>query len=118
MRVWALDGPQLIVGYRMTARFDVPLEPTLVRELVDFWTYIWDEPPDVPYAVYVGSEVEHNEHSVFLVRNGDRLVGTCTLNVPRAVPTVSDLGAVATHPDFRNRGLSTRVCEAAGRPCS
>lgn len=94
-------------------RSHVPLDPPLARELVDFWTYIWGEPPDVPNEVYLGSEAEHNDTTVFFERSGDQFIGTCTLTVPKAMPVVADLGAVATHPDFRNRGVSTRVCGQA-----
>ena len=97
----------------MIEKHDVPLDPPLAHELVDFWTYIWNEPPDVPIDVFLGSESEHNDLSVFFERGSVGMTSTCMLVSPRAMPTISDLGAVATHPDLRNRGLSTRVCGTA-----
>ena len=97
----------------MIKKLEVPLDPALARELVDFWTYIWNEPPDVPIDVFLGSESEHNDLSVFFERGSVGMTSTCMLVTPRAMPTISDLGAVATHPDLRNRGLSTRVCGTA-----
>ena len=41
------------------------------------------------------------------------MASTCMIVSPRAMPAIADLGAVATHPDLRNRGLSTRVCGTA-----
>ena len=97
----------------MIEKHDVPLDPPLAHELVDFWTDIWNEPPDVPIDVFLGSESEHNDLSVFFERGSVGMTSTCMLVAPRAMPTISDLGAVATHPDLRNRGLSTRVCGTA-----
>ena len=97
----------------MIEKHDVPLDPALARELVDLWTYIWNEPPDVPIDVFLGSEVEHIDLSVFFERESVGITSTCMIVAPRAMPTIADLGAVATHPDLRNRGLSTRVCGTA-----
>ena len=97
----------------MIEKHDVPLDPALAHELVDFWTYIWNEPPDVPIDVFLGSEVEHIDLSVFFERGDVGVTSTCMIVAPRAIPTIADLGAVATHPDLRNRGLSTRVCGTA-----
>lgn len=97
----------------MIEKHDVPLEPSLAHELVDFWTPIWNDPPDMPIEAFLGSEVEHNDLSVFLARGSTGVTSTCMIVTPRAVPTIADLGAVATHPDLRNRGLATRVCGTA-----
>ena len=97
----------------MIETLDVPLDPALAHELVDFWTYIWNEPPDVPIDVFLGSEVEHVDLTVFFERGSVGVTSTCMIVSPRAIPTIADLGAVATHPDLRNRGLATRVCGTA-----
>ncbi len=97
----------------MIEKHDVPLDPPLAHELVDFWTYIWNEPPDVPIDVFLGAEVEHVDLTVLFERGSVGVTSTCMIVSPRAIPTIADLGAVATHPDLRNRGLSTRVCGTA-----
>ena len=97
----------------MIETLNVPLDPALAHELVDFWTYIWNEPPDVPIDVFLGSEVEHVDLTVFFERGSVGVTSTCMLVASKAVPAIADLGAVATHPDLRNRGLATRVCGTA-----
>ena len=97
----------------MIEKHDVPLEPALAHELVDFWTFIWNDPPDMPIEAFLGGEVEHNDLSVFFERGSAGVASTCMIVVSKAVPAIADLGAVATHPDLRNRGLATRVCGKA-----
>ena len=97
----------------MIEKHDVPLDTALAHELVDFWSWIWNDPPDMPVEAFLGSEVEHNDLSVFFERGSLGVASTCMLVTPRAVPVFADLGAVATHPDLRNRGLATRVCGTA-----
>ena len=97
----------------MIEKHDVPLDPPLAHELVDFWTFIWNAPPDMPIDAFLGSEVEHNSVAVFFERGDVGVASTCMIVASRAVPAIADLGAVATHPDLRRRGLSTRVCGAA-----
>lgn len=93
----------------MIEKHDVPLDPPLAHELVDFWTFIWNAPPDMPIDAFLGSEVEHNSVAVFFERGNVGVASTCMIVAPRAGPAIADLGAVATHPDLRNRGLATRV---------
>ncbi len=97
----------------MIEKHDVPLDPPLAHELVDFWTGIWNDPPDMPIDAFLGSEVGHNSLAVFFERGCVGVASTCMIVASRAVPAIADLGAVATHPDLRNRGLATRVCGAA-----
>ena len=75
----------------MIETLDVPLDPALARELVDFWTYIWNEPPDVPIDVFLGSEVEHVDLTVFFERGSVGVTSTCMIVSPRAIPTIADL---------------------------
>ena len=93
----------------MIEKHDVPLDPPLAHELVDFWTFIWNDPPDMPIEAFLGSEVEHNSVAVLFERASVGVASTCMIVAPRAGPAIADLGAVATHPDLRNRGLATRV---------
>ena len=74
----------------MIEKHDVPLDPPLAHELVDFWTYIWNEPPDVPIDVFLGSESEHNDLSVFFERGSVGVTSTCMIVAPRAM--ADDLG--------------------------
>ena len=97
----------------MIEKHDVPLDPALAHELVDFWTFIWNDPPDMPIDAFLGSEVEHNSVAVFFERGDFGVASTCMIVASRAVPGIADLDAVATHPDLRNCGLATRVCGTA-----
>ncbi len=93
-------------------KLEVPLTEDLARELYAFWERIFG-PGDMPFEFFLGSERRYNESTVYLVRQGERLAGTCMLTVSRGAPALGGFGEVATEPDLRRGGVATRVCAAA-----
>ena len=93
-------------------KLEVPLSEDLARELYAFWERIFG-PGDMPLELLLGSERRHNDNTVYLMRQGERLAGTCMLTVSRAAPMLGGFGEVATEPDLRGGGVATRVCRAA-----
>ena len=93
-------------------KLEVPLPEDLARELYAFWERIFG-PGDMPLELLLGSERRHNDNTVYLMRQGERLAGTCMLTVSRAAPMLGGFGEVATEPDLRGGGVATRVCRAA-----
>ena len=99
------------MGSRM--KLDVPLSENLARELHAFWERIFGGPGDIPLEVFLGREQEHNHNSVYLMRRGPRLAGTCNLTISKSVPTLGGFGEVATEPEFRGYGIATKLCGQA-----
>ena len=53
----------------------------------------------------MGKEVAANKDIVWEAWEGDQLVGTIHVTIPRSCPTVCGLSAMATHPSVRGKGL-------------
>lgn len=53
----------------------------------------------------MGKEVAVNKDIVWEAWEGDLLVGTIHVTIPRSCPTVCGLSAMATHPSVRGKGL-------------
>ena len=98
----------------MSQRFEIPIQQDLAEELFAFWKEIFgSEDPDIPIGVFLGDEVDHNRLVTFLDRDGDTLAGTCGITIPKAEPRLAGFGEVATLPDYRGRGIATRLCGQA-----
>ena len=97
-------------------KFDVqesPLAATLVDELIEFWTRIFDIDYDAWRAVLRGDEREHNRDLIYQARHDCKLVGTCHLTIPVSDATLGGLGEVGTDPAFRRMGIAQSLCEWA-----
>ena len=64
-------------------------------------------------GVFLGDEVDHSRLVTFLERDGDTLTGTCGITISRANPRLAGFGEVATRPDYRGRGIASRLCGQA-----
>ena len=64
-------------------------------------------------GVFLGDEVDHNRLVTYLERDGDTLTGTCGITISRANPRLAGFGEVATRPDYRGRGIASRLCGQA-----
>lgn len=86
----------------------------MAQELYSFWEEIFGpEPPDIPMGVFLGDEVDDNRLIAYLERDGDTLTGTCGITISRANPRLAGFGEVATRPDYRGRGIASRLCGQA-----
>ena len=63
--------------------------------------------------VFLGDETDHNRLITYLERDGDTLTGTCGITISRANPRLAGFGEVATRPDYRGRGIASRLCGQA-----
>ena len=94
-------------------RLEGPLDAGFVDELFRFWAEIFGGPMDVPPEVFLGHENEHNRSTVYLERRGQRLVGTSAVTASRKLPVLSGFGGVASSPEVRRLGVSSRLCRQA-----
>ena len=98
----------------MSQRYEIPIEQDLAEELFAFWKDIFGPgDPDIPMDVFLGDEVDHSRLVTYLERDGDILTGTCGITVSRANPRLAGFGEVATRPDYRGRGIASRLCGQA-----
>ena len=98
----------------MSPRYEIPIEQDLAEELFAFWEKIFGPgDPDVPMGVFLGNEVDHSRLITYLERDGDTLTGTCGITISRADPRLAGFGEVATRPDYRGRGIASRLCGQA-----
>ena len=93
-------------------KHQAPLPDRLTDELVGLWESVFETSYHAFRAVLRGSETAHNTDLVYVYRQGERVVGTCHLTIPKALPEIAGLGEVATAADFRRRGIGHRLCEA------
>ena len=98
----------------MSQRYEIPIEQDLAEGLFAFWKEIFgSEDPDIPIGVFLGDEVEHSRLVTFLERDGDTLAGTCGITISQANPRLAGFGEVATLPEYRGRGIASRLCGQA-----
>ena len=98
----------------MSLRYEIPIQQDLAGELFAFWEEIFGPgDPDVPMGVFLGNEVDHSRLVTYLERDGDTLTGTCGITISRANPRLAGFGEVATRPDYRGRGIASRLCGQA-----
>ena len=92
---------------------EVPLPEDQKEELIDFWQRVFETTYDGFRDIFDAKEKESNHDIVYLVRNGNKLGGTCHLSHSIFNPELGGLGEVATAPEFMRRGIAGAVCEAA-----
>ncbi len=94
-------------------KLDVPLDQPLADEIYAFWGWIFESEHDFPPDVFTGSEREFVRYRIYVERIDGRIASTCNLIWSDSDPRVAGLGEVATHPEFRRRGLAGDVCAQA-----
>ena len=98
----------------MSQRYEIPIEQDLAEELFAFWKEVFGPgDPDIPMDVFLGDEVDHSRLITYLERDGDTLTGTCGITISQANPRLAGFGEVATRPDYRGRGIASRLCGQA-----
>ncbi len=90
-----------------------PFDSLAVREMYDLWEMAFgpDIAPDITFDPLSGAEKNANDFRVYRVFIADQLGATAIVVAPIALPELGALGEVATHPEFRNRGLASGLCE-------
>ncbi|MBV7339390.1 GNAT family N-acetyltransferase [Chloroflexi bacterium TSY] len=95
-------------------KYEVPIDKALIDELFPFWAFIFgEELPDFSRDVFLGTEERYNHGTLYLIREGKQLAGTCFTMHSKTVPMLAGLGEVTTDPQFRGRGIATTLCSQA-----
>ena len=94
-------------------RVHVPISEAQTQELMEFWEGIFGSGGDLTRDVFLGSETEHNHHTVYVERRAEALAGTCNLLVSKRVPILGGVSAVATRSDLRRSGIGIALCRQA-----
>lgn len=90
-----------------------PLPQALREELLAFWANVFQIPFTAQAGILAGEELSANRDLYYLCRTDSELVATCHLTISRLDPRSGGLGEVATHPNYRGRGLASRLVERA-----
>ena len=94
-------------------KFNPPLAEGLIEEVTQFWEEIFASSYEGFMHQLSGAESGDNYNCIYLVREGERLLGTCCLTISRTLPQLGGLGEVATRPQYRRRGIAALLCEQA-----
>ena len=93
--------------------YEMPLPKDLAAELSRFWETTFETSYAWLQSVLDGEEWAHNRDTVYLIRDGEQLAGTCHLTVPVRQPHLGGLGEVATAPECGRQGIATKLCTRA-----
>ncbi len=94
-------------------RYEAPLDPVLVDELMDLWLPIFVDGIDLTREALLGEEVPHSRITVYTRRMDGRLAGACLVASSDSMPSLGGLGEVATTPDARRTGIGTALTHQA-----
>lgn len=91
----------------------IPVDAGLAAMCCQFWQQVFSQPYDDFLPLLAGSEAGVNDDRLFLLREGERLLGTARLTMSRSTPGLGGLGEVAVLPDARRRGIAGMLCACA-----
>ena len=94
-------------------RYEAPLDPVLVDELMDLWLPIFVDGIDLTREALLGEEVPHSRITVYTRRLRGKLAGACLVASSDSMPSLGGLGEVATTPDARRTGIGTALTQQA-----
>ena len=94
-------------------RYEAPLDPALVDELMDFWAPIFVEGIDLTRESLLGHESPDARITVYTRRIDGRLAGACLVASSDAMPSLGGLGEVGTSPAARRTGIATALTQQA-----
>ena len=94
-------------------RYEAPLSPGLVDELLDFWLPIFGGSIDLSRGALLGDEAPHSRITVYTRRIGGELAGACLVVSSPGMPALGGLGEVATSPKARGKGIATALTRQA-----
>ena len=93
--------------------FEVPLQEDLAEELIQFWCGMFKTPYESFRGILLGNESTQNYDIIYLSQVGKQIIGTCHLTMSNSLPIMGGLGEAATHPEFRRRGIASKLCKLA-----
>ena len=80
--------------------------------MYDLWKLAFgiDVEPDITSDVLAGNEKDKNDFRVYSENVAGQIAATAIVVASLSLTELGALGEVATHPQFRNRGLATGLC--------
>ena len=100
----------MILRYETVAS---PLREDLAGRLLSMWARIFAVSYDSFRPILLGDESEWNDDTYYLAWDGEEVVGSSHLTVPKADRRLGGLGEVATPAQYRGRGIATELCRHA-----
>ena len=94
-------------------KYEAPLNPDLVDELMELWLPIFQEGIDLTREALLGEEASHSRITVYTRRIDGRLAGACLVASSHGMPSLGGLGEVATSPQARRSGIATALTQQA-----
>ena len=94
-------------------RYEAPLDPALVDELMDFWAPIFVEGIDLTRESLLGHESPDARITVYTRRIDEEMAGACLVASSDAMPSLGGLGEVGTSPAARRTGIATALTQQA-----
>jgi len=94
-------------------RVEAPMSKELVEEFYALWRQCFPPDDEDFRDSYLGTELEHNRDLMYIGRVEGKPVGTVHLGIGKSDPSLGGVGGVATDPEFRRKGIATRLCELA-----
>ena len=94
-------------------RYEAPLEPNLVDELLALWLPIFQEGIDLTREALLGKEAPRSRITVYTRRIEGDLTGACLVASSDSLPSLGGLGEVATTPQARRSGIATALTQQA-----
>jgi len=94
-------------------RVEAPMRKELVEEFYALWRQVFPPDDEDFRDSYFGTEIEHNRDLMYIGRVEGKLGGTVHLVIGKSDPSLGGVGGVATDPEFRRKGIATRLCERA-----
>ncbi|MCY4579286.1 MAG: GNAT family N-acetyltransferase [Chloroflexi bacterium] len=94
-------------------RYEAPLNPGLVDELMDFWAPIFVEGIDLTREALLGHESPDARITVYTRRIDGELAGACLVASSDTMPSLGGLGEVGTSPAARRTGIATALTQQA-----
>ena len=94
-------------------RYEAPLDPVLVDELMDLWLPIFEDGIDLTREALLGDETPHSRITAYTHRLRGKLAGACLVASSDSTPSLGGLGEVATIADARRTGIGTALTQQA-----
>jgi len=92
-----------------------PINKKIVEDLTIFWGDIFgnDLGPDIEKKVFLGSENDFNQTTVYLYSDKNYIKSTCATVVSKDIFSLGGLAEVATHENERGNGFARLLCKTA-----
>ena len=122
MRVRIPPRPSFQHQYRLTSsdvlamrveQYTAPIPPDLALALSSLWQQIFQSDYESRDDILKGKEKHANKDTLYVARQDGKIVGTSCVTSSLAEPRIGGLGYVATHPEYRRRGIGRILCARA-----